>query len=132
MQITYRTQNDGREDEVSLDSALHFGDEEESRSFTRQEDRDSTDINLLLLRFGVLPPQRAGEFGRTVDYSLDLQMALNAIEEAQGANLNVPPELRDKYPTWREVLNGAESGEYERDLTALAAQKEAAAKESTQ
>lgn len=125
--IEYRTQNDGRGDEISQTSAIDFTGTE---SLTRQEDRDSTDINLMLSRFGVLPPPRAASYGLEVDYSLDLQQALTALQEAEEATLNVPQELRDKYGDWRTLMAGVQSGQYEYDLTALAVRKAEEKKEA--
>lgn len=112
-----RTQKDGAQDEYSFASSLDTGDEKH----TRQEFKDEADLNILLARFGVSTPIRTDlQYGQEVDYNLDLQQAFAAIESARRANLATPAELRDKYPSWREVLNGAESGEYQRDLQALA------------
>lgn len=115
-----RTQVDGLEDEYSLLTGTDTGTD----TATRQEMKDESDINILLARFGVNTPIRGGlDYGAEIDYNMDLQQALGAIESARRANTAVPEELREKYPTWREVLNGAETGEYQKDLQTLATDK---------
>lgn len=116
-----RTQIDGLEDEASMETGISF---EGTEAITRQEFRDEADINIILSRFGAAQQRTDGIYTDT-DYTLDLQQAFAAVEAAQKANLNVPPELRDKYPSWKEVLTGAESGEYERDLILLEEHKAA-------
>lgn len=123
MHNTYRTQNDGLGDETSTAAAT---DANQGDSLTRQEFRDDADLNILLARFGVQTPIRTdGQYGQEIDYNIDLQQALGAVEAARRANLNVPDELRDKYPDWKSVLNAAETGEYQKDLQALADHKAA-------
>lgn len=114
-----RTQDDNQQDFYSDLSGLDTGEE----TLTRQEFKDETDINIMLSRFGVNQQQRVMEYGKEIDYNLDLQQALAAVDTARRANLNVPEELRSKYPTWREVLNGAENGQYQADLQDLADRK---------
>lgn len=119
-----RTQADGRQEEFSDLAATDVGTD----SYTRQEFKDEADLNILLARFGVNTPIRTGgQYGQEIDYNLDLQQAFAAIEAARRANLAVPPELQTKYPTWREVLNAAETGEYAHDLQNLADWKAAEA-----
>ncbi|QCQ85065.1 internal scaffolding protein [Blackfly microvirus SF02] len=111
----YRLQYDCDREAVSLATGTDTGPE----SLTRQEFADEADLNVLLARFGVNTPVRPMIYGGEVDYQLDLQQAFAAIESARRANMAVPDELRQKYPDWRKVLNGAESGEYQRDLKEL-------------
>lgn len=120
--LAERTQDDNLQDQYSQLTGLDFTGTE---SLTRQEFKDEADLNILLARYGVAQV-RPMEYGKDVDYSLDLQSALNALDAASAAQFDVPPELRDKYPTWRHVLNGAESGEYQQDLLNLAAKKKQA------
>lgn len=112
-----RTQVDGMGDYYSDLTAMNTGDEP---SQVRQELAHESDINFILSRFGIQTQQRVMVYGQEIDYNLDLQEALAAIASAKTASFNVPDELKTKYPTWREVLEGAENGTYERDLQTLA------------
>lgn len=99
---------------------------------TRQEFKDESDLNILLARFGVQnAQQRPMTWGQEIDWNTDLQQAIEAIKQARQAQLNVPAELAAKYPTWRHVLNGAETGEYADDLQKLAKDKADAAAAAT-
>lgn len=111
-----RSQADDLQDEISDATGLDTGTE----TLTRQEFKDEADLNILLSRFGANAMSRQPEWGGETDFTLDLQGALAAIAQAKEADLQVPPELREKYPTWRDVLNGAETGEYQTDLKMLA------------
>jgi len=116
-----RTQCDDLGDKISNDTAqLETGE-----IITRQEFKDEADLNILLARFGVHQQVRADAKFTEVDYNLDLQTALAAVEAARRADYKVPEELRAKYPNWLTVLKGAETGEYEHDLMQLKARKEA-------
>lgn len=115
-----RSQADNLGDQISWESGLDTGDE----TRVRQEDADSADINQLLNKYGAFAQQqRPVVWGAEVDYTMDLQQAIEAVKLAQRAAHTVPQELRDKYPTWRHVLNGVESGQYETDLAELSRRK---------
>lgn len=120
--LVERTQYDTMQDHYSALTATDTGTEQ----ITRQEFRDDADINNILNRMGVNAPQRPLKYGEEIDYTLDLQTALEALDAVKVAEFDVPPELRNRYPTWREVLNGVESGQYQHDLSDLAAKKAAA------
>lgn len=119
MSKTTRTQIDDDFDDVSNATGLDANEP----LITRQEFKDEADLNILLARFGVNAQARPMTWGQEIDWNTDLQQALHAISEARQAQYNVPPELLAKYPTWRHVLNGAETGEYADDLQNLAKQK---------
>ena len=119
-----RSQADTLGDDISLQTGYDTG----SESLTRQEFKDEADLNILLGRFGVNQQVRQDPRFMEVDYDLDLQTAIAAVESARRANYNVPEELRTKYPDWRAVLDGAESGQYQKDLQELADRKKTQAK----
>lgn len=100
-----RKQTDNH-DKASRDSGISFVGTEDR---TRQEFRDEADLNILLKRFGVGNNQRPLTFGE-VDYTIDFQQALSAINDARDAWRKLPPAVRDRYPTWRDLLNATESG----------------------
>ena len=102
-----RTHYDTLSDEVSNATGLDTGDE----TPVRQEFAHDADINVLLNKYNVDPRGRPIEF-KEVDYTLDLQQAIHAVEMAKGTVDHVPPELRNQFPTWQAVLNGAENGSY--------------------
>lgn len=112
--LANRAQNDTLSDQVSIETGLDTGTD----TPVRVEYGPETDINTLLRRFNIDQQGRPFQF-QEVDYNMDLQSAHLAVEAAQSATQTVPPELRHKYPTWAHVLNGAENGEYARDLQAL-------------
>lgn len=115
-----RSQADNLGDIYSHNGALHTGEE----SDVRPELAHDADINTILTKFGI---HNEPVLHTHFDDSIDLQQAMNALKLAQAANLNVPPELAHKYPTWREVLNAAETGEYATDLANLETRKKNAA-----
>lgn len=116
-----REHGDGLGDAVSEATATTpTGD-----SLTRQEFADDADVNKLLKRYGIDTPVRAFQQAQftEIDYNVDLQQALGAIQEAKRAHGAVPEELKEKYPTWKHVLDAVETGEYQKDLDALAEKK---------
>ena len=115
-----RTHYDTLSDEVSNATGLDTGDE----TPVRQEFAHDADINVLLNKYNVDPRGRPIEF--KVDYTLDLQQAIHAVEMAKGTVDHVPPELRNQFPTWQAVLNGAENGSYAAALKDLDDKKQAA------
>lgn len=115
-----RRQSDNLGDEISKQTAYRNTGPE----LTRQEFKDEANLNILLARFGVNQQVRQNANFTEVDYNLDLQTALGAIDAARRANMKVPEELRAKYPNWLAVLEGAETGEYGKDLQDLATRKE--------
>lgn len=127
-----RSQADKMGDYYSVETGKDTGDE----ILTRQEYKDEVDINNLLLKFGVNQQMRPIKYGEEIDYTVDLQTAMIAVEQAQhGYDRSVPQELRTKYPTWQEWLNAVNSGAYHHDLQELAKTKHEAeerAKEKTE
>lgn len=113
-----RSQTDGMGDFWSDATGIDFSNTE---ILTRQEYKDEADLNILLSRFGVNTPMREMSWGAEIDDRIDLQTALQAIDEAK--RIEVPPELRTRFPTWQAVLNGAESGAYQSALVELEATK---------
>lgn len=112
MHPAVRTQKDDLQEYYSELSGL---DCSESVDVARQEFKDEADVNKLLARFGVAAPQRQPTFGE-VDFDLDLQQAMFAVQEAKQAHAAMPANLRERYPTWQSLLNGLESGEFVIDL----------------
>lgn len=115
-----RTQVDGLNNYYSDLSGIDTGPD----TPTRQEFKDEADINYILRNYGALPTQKT-DWGAH-DYTLDLQQAIHAMEEASAAATMVPDELKSKYPTLMHVMNGTQNGEYEKDLYALSQRKKAA------
>lgn len=81
-----RTQSDNLGDKVSADTGLACPPDEDN---TRQEFAEEADINVLLRKYGVVPPQRPATFG-TMDFDLDLQLAYEAVREADAAIAMLP------------------------------------------
>lgn len=109
MHPAIRTQSDELQDIVSAETTLDASDRPENRDMARQEFKADADINTLLMRFGVMPPQKEVYFG-DVDYSIDLQQALSAVKQARDAWRRMPAEVKADFPTWQSLLNGLELG----------------------
>lgn len=124
MQRAIRTQVDDLFDWYSTETAI---DTHDRPDMTRQEFKDETDVNKVLMRYGVDGLPRKPEYS-VVDYDLDLQTALESIREAERAIAKLPPELQAKYNTWERVMGGAYSGDFKKDLDSYQAAKEASEK----
>lgn len=122
-----RMAGDGLGDIISELTGKDTGTE----TLVRQEFLADTQIENILRNHNIDPTLRPIQ-NMEVDYTMDLQQALAAIDQAKRANFQVPDELRGKYPDWRAVLNGAESGQYQVDLSNLAERKEQVAKEKAE
>jgi len=100
-------------------AATHFDpDDPDSRDMARQEFKAEADINVILRRFGVtgqIPSSRPLVFGEA-NYDLDLQRAMMALETAEQAHANLPPELKERYPTWQSLINAADDGTLELEI----------------
>lgn len=108
MQINYREQNDGLNEEASEEASISdFG-----QDMTRQEFKADADINTILARYGVGSTQTIPEFG-IADYNLDLQTALNTVYKARQLWQRMPQDLRAKYKSWRELIAAMDKGELE-------------------
>lgn len=99
-----RHQADGQQRRFSKLTALRCT----TPSLTRQEFKADADINELLKRFGVTT--RLPEWGKTVDFNLDLQTALAAIRDVKRAYRDLPDNLRAKYKSWQSLMNAIDQG----------------------
>lgn len=106
--------------EISDRTGLDCSDD---KDLARQEDKADADINNILKRYGIGTGQQRQPFFGEIDYDLDLQNARQAVRDAEHLWLKLPDPIRDKYPTWQQVLSAAESGQLKGDLDALAAEK---------
>lgn len=79
-----------------------------SEDTARQEFRDETTVDVILRRHG-LNPQRmpSGE----VDFTLNLQQAMFAVEESKRAFRRLPEAVRLKYPTPQALMEAFRAGE---------------------
>lgn len=123
-----RSQADNLGDMMSAESAT-VNDED---SMVRPEFAHDADVNVILNRFGLETQNRPIKWGEEIDYTLDLQKAMMATEQADNAHRTIPEELKKKYPTYQGWLNAVNSGEYFHDLQDLTskAQKKAEAREA--
>ncbi|AXH73662.1 MAG: internal scaffolding protein [Microviridae sp.] len=76
----------------------------------RQEFKDDADINVLLRRFGAVPPQGPLKFGE-FDFSLTLLEGIEAAREAARAFAELPKDVRERYRDWPSVLAAIDRGE---------------------
>lgn len=114
-----RRQSDDKQEFYSELSAIEIDSSKPTENLTRQEQRDSADINKLLYRFGVQPGEQRRPFYGEVDYDIDLQTAISATHSAEAMFNRLPIELRQKYGTYLRVLEAAQTGELKEDLEAL-------------
>lgn len=121
MQPAIRTQTDELQDSYSKLTALDCSDLPDR---TRQEFKEETDVNYILTRYGANAPLTQAIYGE-VDYNMDLQQSLAAIETAQDAVRKLPWALRDKYYHWEMLMEGMRSGEFKKDLDAHLAEERA-------
>lgn len=103
-----RTQSDNRGDEYSLLARTSF---KGAKDMARQEQKDDTDINIMLRKFGVNVPQKSGAHYGEWDESLDLQTAYAVVDEAVRGYRSLPLELRNRYASMQAFLNAYYSGE---------------------
>lgn len=94
--MKFRSNYDGRGDEVSLDTGL--GDFEVT--LTQQSQKDETDINNILRQFkvtGLVPQGIAaptyGDFSEVVDF----RTAMDAVNAAQASFMAMPAETRSRF-----------------------------------
>lgn len=90
---------------------------------TRQEFGQEADINYILSRFGVNSFARPVQYGE-VDYDIDLQTALSAIEQAELGYNRLPEELRKQYPSWESVILALAEGTNIREIRELLRREE--------
>lgn len=107
MDVPYRGQDDLFADVVSVETGVVFPDDEEG---ARQEFAVDADINVLLRRYGGLPPVRGEAQFAEVDFSQDLLEAHVAVERARSAYFDLPDDVRKLYPDWQSVQAAIDSG----------------------
>lgn len=124
-----RTQADDVQELLSqlsgLDCSQPLENGEPNLDRARQEDAKDADINEILTRFGVDTFQQKTPIFTESDFDLDLQTALGAIASAKEVHKGMPPEIKKIYPTWRSMLNAANTGDLEKDLRKLEKELEA-------
>lgn len=106
-----RKQGDDLNDEASDAAAIDCSNDVDH---ARQEFGPETDVNTILKRFavtGAVPARRPAQWNTEVDYNLDLQSAIHAVEEVKASYAGLPKELRDAYPTWQLFMQGVAKGE---------------------
>lgn len=99
------------QDVYSLESGLDASSTVEAPDMTRQEFKQDADINYILSRFGVNAAltARQPQYGE-VDYNLDLHQALNAVRTAREAHDRMPDHIRQRYPSWQDLVKAVETG----------------------
>lgn len=110
MHRAIRSQVDDLGDEYDLLTAIIF---DPSKDRTRQEFAAEADINVMFAKFGVFGDARKPIAYGEVDYSIDLQQAFAAIEDAKRLWKRMPEGIQEKYPNWQSLLNAANAGELE-------------------
>lgn len=106
-----RKQGDDLNDEASDAAGLDCTND---LDHARQEFGPETDVNTILKRFavtGAVPARRPAQWKTEIDYNLDLQSAIHAVEEVKASYAGLPKELRDAYPTWQLFMQGIAKGE---------------------
>lgn len=111
MKLAMRTQDDDLQDYYSDLAGIDMSDQtnKDNRDVARQEFKADADIQTILKRFGVMSPGREIVYGEA-DYTVDLQTAFDAMEEAKRAHARLSPELKERYSTWQALLNALHNG----------------------
>lgn len=113
MHPAIRSQADNLGDVYDEESKIFF---DPSTDRARQEFAADADINEMFRKFGVFgDPRKPLTFGE-VDYTIDLQQALGAIEEAKRVYARMPANVKEKYGSWQAMINAAAAGELELEL----------------
>lgn len=94
---------DKRQTELFRKGAMTF---DPANGRARQEFKKDADVNVILRRHqgGDLPQNgRQPIYGGTIDYDVNLQEGLAAVDRAQRAFSRIHPDIRARYKTWDSV-----------------------------
>lgn len=108
MKKAIRTQVDEKGDLYSRETA--WKDDSDEPSKVRPELAAETDINNIMARAGVNPLQGRQPIWGDNNDRLDLHSAYKAVQDAKEAHAQLPTHLREKYPTWAEIVQAVEAG----------------------
>lgn len=100
----------GLEDQISFLTGLSCDPLEDQ---ARQEFGPEVTVEAVLRRHGggaLMPARPMGAFGGVVDFDVDLTAALGMVADARRMYAEAPQELREKFPTFGEFVQAAESG----------------------
>lgn len=114
-----RKQADNYGDDMSELTSLNCAannDRTGDRDMARQEFKDEADVTKILARFGVGTPQRQTIY-EEVDYTLDLQNALEAARAAETAWRRMPNNFREKFNSPTAMINAVATGKLVIDLS---------------
>lgn len=100
-----RSQTDGQQEQYSEITALDTSDLPDT---TRKEFKDEADINYIMSRFD--PTMARQPVFSEIDYDLDLQTAIHAVDEARTAYENLPQKLKERFTSWEQLLAALNSG----------------------
>lgn len=111
VQPATRQQKDFPFDTMSIKTGLACQSDPEGKSITRQEQGADTDINRILEQYGV-------PFGRQqlyvdVDYDLNLQQIYQARDDYAMAVANLPPEIKELFPTPQHLDHALRDGTFD-------------------
>lgn len=122
MHHAIRTQNDGLQAQLSLESGVSCPPDEDR---CRQEFKDESDVFTILKRHGGIPSYAQPVYGE-VDFDINLQDAYTAVAHTRELFLKLPPDVRAKYGSWTGVLKALADGELNQEGVAKAPSKAAA------
>lgn len=91
---------------VGLEAGIKCTAEEDK---ARQEFKDEADINVLLRRYGAVPPPKP--LGGEWDFDQDFQAGLNATRELAEGYAKLPRQLREAYPEPLDLIAAVLRGE---------------------
>lgn len=96
--------------DIGVDNpSIDASDSPTNKDQARQEFKDEADINYMLSRFGITQPRGAPQYG-TWDDTIDLQIAIEAVREAQSAYADLPDTLRNKFGSMEDLLRAVNNG----------------------
>lgn len=102
-----RTQVDGMQDEYSFRSGVDCG----PSTVVRPEFAAETDTKFILRRYG---PMAGTAIHGTQDMTMTLHQAFELQRSADASYHRLPESIRERFSSWREVLNALDSGELTR------------------
>lgn len=105
MQPPVKDQTDIGEDSPTIDASAS----DDNKDYTRQEFANEADINYMLSKFGITQPRNAPTYGEWDD-SIDLQIALEAVREAQAGFKTLPLAMRERFGSMEELLRAVDNG----------------------
>lgn len=109
-----RQQTDNQHDAYARLVTVDRDPKEKNR--VRPEDAHDLNINVILQRSGLIGLTRRQQINGEINYDMDRFQALAAVADARRFWQRLPQPLRDKYPSWQDVLKAMDEGTLRKDV----------------